>query len=222
MQAKLLRVLQEREIVRFGDSKPRKVDVRVVAATNRDLEAEVKAGAFRSDLLYRLNVIPIRTPSLRERPDDIPTLVAHFLSVHARQLGVPVPGVTADAMALLRSREFPGNVRELENALVRALVMADPGVPLAPGDFIDLVSEDVAATADARAADGAAPLSAPPLPMPSTRGLLDSVATFERQRIEQAIAAAGGNRAQAARDLGISYRWLLKKLERYGVATDPS
>ena len=149
IQSKLLRVLQEGEIVRFGDSKPRQVDVRIVAATNRNLEEEVKSSRFRADLLYRLNVVPIRTPALRERPDDVPALAEHLLAVHARRLGMPIPRVAPEALATLIRAEFPGNVRELENTLIRALVMADPGVPLGLADFVDLVAEDVAATTDA-------------------------------------------------------------------------
>src|SRR5262249_32405576 len=111
LQAKLLRVLQEGEITRFGESKPRKVNVRVVAATNRNLESEVKAGRFRSDLLYRLNVVPIRVPALRERREDVPLLADHFLTLHARKMRIPTPRLTPEARTVLTTSEFAGNVR---------------------------------------------------------------------------------------------------------------
>ncbi len=224
LQSKLLRVLQEGEIVRFGDAKPRKVDVRIVAATNRSLEDEVKSGRFRADLLYRLNVVPIRTPCLRERPEDVPLLADHFLAVHARKLGIAPPPLAREARAALGAHEYPGNVRDLENMIVRGLVMADPGRPLRVADLFDVVSDEIAAAAaetDASPAPQAAAASKPVAPAfadaAGDEGLLDTVARFERDCIERALAQAGGNRAKAARNLGISYRWLLKKLERYGV-----
>ena len=221
IQSKLLRVLQEGEIVRFGDSKPRKVDVRIVVATNRSLEDEVKAGRFRADLLYRLNVVPIRTPLLRERREDLAALTDHFLALHARKLGMPAPRVTPEARAALLAHDYPGNVRDLENIVIRALVMADPGAPLRVADVLSVVGDEVEAApeSDGEALDAArdgAPPAAPPAN--DDAGLLDAVARFERACIERALAEAAGNRAQAARDLRISYRWLLKKLERYGVA----
>ncbi len=224
IQSKLLRALQEGEIVRFGDNKPRRIDVRIIAASNRSLDDEVRSGRFRADLLSRLNVVPIRTPPLRDRRGDVAALADHFLTLHARKLGMAMPGLTPEARAALLACDYPGNVRDLENMLIRALVMADPGKPLRVADFFDVIGETVAAATDAET--GAVPPdTAPPLaPCPTNGpngddGLLDVVARFERQCIERALAAARGNRAQAARSLKISYRWLLKKLERYGVAT---
>jgi two-component system response regulator HupR/HoxA len=211
LQAKLLRVLQEGEIVRFGDSKPRRVDVRVIAATNRVLDDEVKAGRFRADLLYRLKVVPIRAPSLRDRRDDIPTLAEHFLTVHARKMGVPVPELAPEARRALLAHEFPGNVRDLENMMIRALVMAEPVGAITLADLAGIGPDlcDVSHAKLDAAGEGSS----------AAGGLLDTVARFEREQIEGALEAAGGNRAQAARALKISYRWLLKKLERYGMAS---
>ena len=223
LQSKLLRVLQEGEIVRFGDSKPRNVDVRIIVATNRSLDDEVKAGRFRPDLLYRLNVVPIRTPPLRERPEDIPVLARHFIALHARKLAVPVPSLTPELRATLIAQEYPGNVRDLENVIIRALVMADPGKPLRLADVIELLPEDApGGAADVAAIDET---SAQPSAHDVDDGnLFEATARFERQCIERALADASGNRARAARALGISYRWLLKKLERYGLTTpsDPT
>ncbi len=206
LQAKLLRVLHEGEITRFGDNKPRKVDVRILAATNRSLDDEVKTGRFRADLLYRLNVVPLRTPALRERPEDVPVLARHLVAMHARKLGLPMPQLSPQAEAALRACEFPGNVRDLENMLIRALVMGDAGQPLRPADFFDVVAEDLAAAdTDPAAMPPPLPVTAPecaPVPANGNGGLLEAVARFERQCIEQAIATAGGNRASNRTESG--------------------
>jgi transcriptional regulator with GAF, ATPase, and Fis domain len=127
MQSKLLRVIQEKELERVGETRPRKVDVRIVAATNRELEAEVEAGRFRADLYYRLNVFPIRIPPLRERLEDIPLLAEHFVQAAARRLHRPAPRLTEPAVRELRARDWPGNVRELENVIERAVILAVDG-----------------------------------------------------------------------------------------------
>jgi transcriptional regulator with GAF, ATPase, and Fis domain len=129
MQAKLLRVLQEQEIERVGDPRPRKIDVRIIAATNRDLRAEVDAGRFRQDLFYRLSVFPIENPPLRERREDIPRLAEHFVRTAARRLGRKPPKLTAAAARQLAARDWPGNVRELQNAIDRAVILSQ-GAPL--------------------------------------------------------------------------------------------
>jgi DNA-binding NtrC family response regulator len=127
VQAKLLRVLQEKEVERVGEVRPRKVDVRIVAATNRDLAALVEAGGFRSDLFYRLNVFPIESPPLRERREDIPLLAAHFVQAVARRLRIPPPRLTQGVVRQLMAREWPGNIRELESAIERAAILAEGG-----------------------------------------------------------------------------------------------
>jgi DNA-binding NtrC family response regulator len=134
VQVKLNRALQEKEIRRVGDNTPVRIDVRVVAATHRDLRAEVHAGRFREDLFYRLHVFPIRLPALRERPEDIPLLAAHFLEKHARAFGRPLSGIGANALQQLAGYGWPGNVRELENALERAAAVA-PGPSIGPADL---------------------------------------------------------------------------------------
>src|SRR5262249_18330424 len=131
MQAKILRALQEREIMRVGGTRPIKVDVRVLAATNRDLETMVKDNTFRSDLYYRLNVIPINIPPLRNRRDDIAVLIEYFLAKHGRSSTRPVKGLTAAARKLVLDYTWPGNVRQLESAIKRAVLLCE-------GDYIDV------------------------------------------------------------------------------------
>ncbi len=127
MQAKLLRVLQEQEIERVGDTRTRKVNVRILAATNRDLRAEVAAGRFRQDLFYRLSVFPIESPPLRERRDDIPTLAEHFIRTAAKRMNRRPPKLSAAAARELAAQHWPGNVRELQNAIERAVILAQNG-----------------------------------------------------------------------------------------------
>ena len=129
MQAKLLRVLQEQEIERVGDTRTRKINVRIIAATNRDLKKEVEAGRFRQDLFYRLSVFPIEVPPLRERRDDIAPLAAHFVKQTARRMNRPLPRVTQATMSQLAAHDWPGNVRELQNAVERAVILSQ-GRPL--------------------------------------------------------------------------------------------
>jgi two-component system response regulator FlrC len=186
LQAKLLRVLQERTFERVGSSQARKADVRLVATTNRDLPAEVARGRFREDLYYRLNVIPVRMPPLRERREEIPALADHFAKRHRKRL-------TADALRRLATYDWPGNVRELGNVLERAAV-------LAPGEEID----------------GAllAPwLEGPARSAVSLAGI--RLEELERRAIEETLKAEGGNRERTARVLGISSRGLRDKLKRW-------
>jgi DNA-binding NtrC family response regulator len=186
LQAKLLRVLQERTFERVGSSQARKADVRIVATTNRDLPAEVAKGRFREDLYYRLNVIPVRMPSLRERVEEIPVLAEHFARRHRKRL-------TVDAQRRLASYGWPGNVRELGNVLERAAV-------LAPGEEID----------------GAliAPwLEGPARSAPSLAGL--TLDELERRAVEETLRVHGGNRERTAEALGISSRGLRDKLKRW-------
>jgi DNA-binding NtrC family response regulator len=195
-QAKLLRVLQDGEVLRVGGSHPRRVDVRVVAATNRDLAAEVAAGRFREDLFYRLNVIPVRLPPLRERRDDIVPLARHFLAQLGRESGRPL-GLDAAAEARLLEHGWPGNARELRNVLERAAVLAS-GDLLGPEDLL---------------------LEPPPRgPAPPAHGTLQQhLERAAAERIRVALGATGGRRAEAAARLGIDRATLFRWMRRLGL-----
>ncbi|HSB42971.1 MAG TPA: sigma-54 dependent transcriptional regulator [Methylomirabilota bacterium] len=194
MQLRLLRVLQEGEIRRVGASAPRKVDVRVLAATNTDLEADVEAGRFRKDLYYRLNVFPIRLPPLRERAEDIPMLAEHFLRVYRERARRAVPSISPEAMRYLRAYPFPGNVRELENEIERAVALADPGRPIGP----EHLSERIRA-GGARAA--------------TPRTLNDAIEELKRRMIEDALRECG-SKTRAAERLGLTRQSLQQMLRR--------
>jgi DNA-binding NtrC family response regulator len=191
-QAKLLRVLQDGEVRPVGDERARRVDVRVIASTHRELRDEVARGAFREDLFYRLNVVPLRIPPLRERPEDVPVLARFFLERFARRFGVPEPPLDDALLARLAAHHWPGNVRELEHAL-ESVVALSPAGELDPS-FLP-----------------SAP-AAPPL------GLKQRVEAYERGLVVEALRAAGGNRSEAARALGISRVTLHDKLRKYGLA----
>ncbi len=207
MQAQLLRVLQEGEIRRVGGSEPIKVDVRVVAATNKELEEEVKAGRFREDLYFRINVVTIRLPPLRERPSDIPLLVDHFLAKYAARERRQDAGVAPAALALLGRYAWPGNVRELENVIERALALSKDGVIL-PSDLPAEIAHEA----------GAAPST-----VGGGGGLVDdrpTLAELERRYIELILRETGGNKKRAAEILGIDRRTLYRTLERTGAAAE--
>jgi DNA-binding NtrC family response regulator len=203
LQAKLLRVLQENEIRRVGDQKTRRVDARVLAATARDLEAEVRAGRFREDLFYRIHVVAIELPPLREREDDIAPLSRHFAARLAQRFGRPL-ALSDDAIDWLEQQPWPGNVRELENAIERAAVLTNHEI-LNPADFRN------------------EPL---PTPLPQGSGelgvgsgtLRDVVEIAERDAIAAALKATDGNRRAAAQRLGVSLRTLFYKIDRYGIS----
>ena len=213
VQVRLLRVLEVREVVPVGETRPRKVDVRIVAATNRDLEAECDAGRFRRDLFYRLAVLTIAIPPLRERREDLEALIPRFLARCAREAGVPVPRIDDEAYASLLAHRWPGNVRELLNALQRAVVLASGGVVRAE----DLPSALRPPPAVAVVAPSAVP---PPAALAAGRTLPDAVADLERAAILDALAEHGGVRTRAARALGIPERVLRYKLSLYGI--DPT
>jgi two-component system response regulator AtoC len=207
LQVKILRFLQESEVRRVGDTRPVKVDVRVVAATARDLGAEVAAGRFREDLFYRLNVVPIRIPPLRERPEDIPPLAEHFLRRTCERLGVTrVTGLSADAMRALMAYRWPGNVRELENLIERAVVLTETD-EIGRAALPDHVLEGEVA-AGPRSSLGLVGLS-----------VKLNQRTLEQTLILRALDETGGNRTHAARLLEISHRALLYKLKEYGIGT---
>ncbi len=201
IQVKLLRVLQEREFERLGGTKTLKVDVRVVAATNQDLRAALEEGTFREDLYYRLNVVPINIPPLREHKEDIPYLVDHFVERFARDAGKPLNGITPAAMKMLTEFHWPGNVRELENIIERAVVMT-AGPKIDVGD----IHLDVGAPKAAAPEAGTAILP---------EGM--SLEQFEDEMIKEAVRRAGGNKSQAARLLGISRNALRYRLSKLGV-----
>lgn len=200
LQAKLLRVLQEREVQRLGDEAPRRVDVRVIAATNRDLAAAVRSGVFREDLYFRLSVIPFRIPPLRERPGDVALLVEHFCRTHAAGRG-PFR-ITPRAKQRLEESPWPGNVRQVENVVLRAVVMSTRDEL----DVEDFFPED----------------ASPPAPSSESSdlskarswhgGTIDEV---ERILIEEALRSTGGNRTRAAELVGISVRTMRNKLRAY-------
>jgi two-component system response regulator AtoC len=197
LQVKLLRVLQEGTVRRVGESRERRVDVRLLAATARDVDAEVKAGRFREDLYYRLNVVRIHLPPLRERPEDLDRLVVVLLERATRRAGKPAR-LTPEALARIRELPWTGNVRELENAIERAVVLARD----------EAVGPDAFAMPDAgtRGSRPDAPAASAPV------ALKDAVTAAEAEAVTRALEAAGGNRAEAARILGISLRSLYYKL----------
>jgi DNA-binding NtrC family response regulator len=201
LQAKLLRAIQEREFERVGGTQAIKVDVRLVATTNRDLQAEVDAGKFRSDLYYRLNVIPIRTPPLRERQDDIPFLVHHFVQRTAQHLETTVPDVADDALKLLSARQWPGNVRELANVVERAVILSH-GQPISADRLRAFLKPERNEQPAADTPAVAASLEDIPL----------NLGELERLMISRALSTTGGNRTRAAQLLGISERTLRNKL----------
>jgi DNA-binding NtrC family response regulator len=205
-QAKLLRVLDERKVMRVGGLTPRPIDVRIVSATNRDLEAEVARGTFRLDLLYRLNAMSIIIPPLRERPGEIALLAHKFAHDAATKLGRRLPQLTDAALELMRSYSWPGNVRELRNVIERALVLATRDVI----DVIDLPVEKMRATY-ATAAAPANPVAVLP---PDTSTTIDNE---ERRRVLEALETCAGNQTHAARLLGISRRTLVNKLEKFAL-----
>ena len=194
LQAKLLRVLQTGEVQRVGSSRLRYVNARILSATNADLEAEIAAGGFREDLLYRLNTVVIRLPPLRERIDDVDALAAHFLAHYAARYRKPLAGFEEPALSVLRAHSWPGNVRELAHAVERAVLMADPAASAIA--VRDLAIQPVRAPADA----------AP-----------HSLEDAERAFIEKVLAQHGGDVRQAAQQLGMSRSALYRRLQQYGV-----
>ena len=199
LQSKLLRAIQEHEIERVGGGRSIAVDVRIVATTNRDLLAEVERGAFRRDLYYRLAVVPIRMPALRERPEDIPELVEHFATFFAAQLGIRRPEVTPEALESLRRRPWPGNVRELANAVERAVILDHSGrlsvETFGPGAALG----EPAVPGSGEAAPAAEPE-------------IFDLRAIQRRAIDRALTATGGHRTRAAQLLGISDRTLRNRL----------
>ncbi|HEU4698892.1 MAG TPA: sigma-54 dependent transcriptional regulator [Gemmatimonadales bacterium] len=212
LQARLLRVLQEHEITPVGSETPIKVDVRVIAATHRDLPALVREGRFREDLYYRLNIVALALPPLRERRQDIPLLIDHVLRTLARQHGRGPVAVDAEAMRLLIGYDWPGNVRELHNVLERALVLAAQDV-IGP----EHLPAELTAGGPAAASGSAAPAPAAPAEAAGPdAAVLRPLAAVEREHVLRVLQAMGGNRERAAHVLGISRRTLTRMLQRWG------
>ncbi len=207
LQAKLLRVLQEREFERVGGTSPIRVDVRVVATTNRDLQKEVAEGRFREDLYYRLSVVPVRLPPLRERMDDVPALVRHFIGRSSRELGKEVVEIEPDALDRLGAHDWPGNIRELSHAVERAVILAR-GRTLGADAFAFLPASDHRA-APAPGLNGNGRSDAAAVHLDTL-----NIAEVEAVLIERALIATNQNRTRAAELLGISVRTLRNKLNR--------
>jgi two-component system response regulator AtoC len=203
LQVKLLRVLQESEIRRLGDTRARQVDVRLIAATNKDLDEEVRAGDFRRDLFYRIAVVPIHLVPLRQRRDEIPLLVHHFIEQYNRKLKLDIRGIESDAMRILLEYPWPGNVRELENTIERALVLSD-GPQITPDDLPTNITSPVV------------PLDSPDLP-DDELSVKKHSAILERRLIKAALERTGGNKTRAADLLELSSRALLYKIREYGL-----
>ena len=208
MQVKLLRALQESEFERVGGIKTIAVDVRLIAATNRDLEELIRGGRFREDLFYRLNVVPIALPPLRDRREDIPLLVSHFIEKYDRRLGKRVERVADDAMQLLLQYGWPGNIRELENVMERSILFAEGPVVRA---------EDLPETLRERAVAAGA-TGAPATAGASMKDIVrQAQAELERELIARALEETGGNVTQAAKRLQISRKSLQVKMKELGL-----
>ena len=187
-------MIQEKKIVRLGSNQEINVDIRLVCATNKDIEKEIKRGRFRSDLYYRLNVLRIHLPPLRDRKEDIPLLTDHFIRIHAKKEKKPIKGITEDAMRTLLKYHFPGNVRELENIIERAVVLTRR----------DYITRDEL------------PVSIIETAKPVGYGKLNAtIARLEKQMITDALEKTNGNQTQAASLLGISERVLRYKIKKY-------
>jgi len=209
LQAKLLRVLQEEEVDRLGGKAPVKVDVHVLATTNRDLQEAVREGTFRQDLFYRLNVIPLRLPPLSERPEDIPLLAEFFIEKYSSRYHKSVKPLSKASLAHFMANQWPGNVREMENLVERAVLLS-AGDELEPWDFWD----DVEMPAAAGAADGLVTAGEGEALL-DENGEMKSLKDVERQMILQALRKTDDNRTHAAKMLGISVRTLRNKLQEY-------
>lgn len=203
LQVKLLRVLQEGEVRRLGDTRSREVDVRLVSATNRNLEEQIKAGDFRRDLFYRIAVVPIHLIPLRQRRDEIPLLVHHFIDQYNRKLKLNIGGIDGDAMRMLLDYPWPGNVRELENTIERAMVLADSS-RITATDMPHQIATPVMALDDTELTD-------------DELSVKKHGALLEKRLIRQALDRTGGNKTRAADLLELSSRALLYKIREYGL-----
>ena len=207
LQPHLLRVLQSGEFTRLGNSRTEQADVRFIAATNRDLDSEVKAGRFRADLFFRISAVTLRLPPLRNRPHDTRLLAEHFVRTAAARYGRPAPRLSEDCLSALVAYSFPGNVRELESEMARLAALASPEVPCGA----DLLNERIRARSNGQSA-----VSPPALPVAPM-----SLHEMEKQLIDSVLQYTGGNRTRAAEILGISREGLRTKLQRLHIPADP-
>jgi transcriptional regulator with PAS, ATPase and Fis domain len=208
LQVKLLRVLQEGTFMPVGGTANRQVDVRVIAATHKDLQQAVKKGEFREDLYYRINVIRIHVPPLRDRKDDLPVLIDHFMRKHKRE-GQRARGLAADATAVLQAYHWPGNIRELENEIERLLVLGSDAEVI-PGDLISSRIRDAVTGASGANVIGASRMAQVPVGR-----LNDAVEVLEREMISQGLSRTRGNKSRLSRELGISRSNLILKIQKY-------
>jgi len=204
----MLRVLEERKVIPVGSIRAEPVDVRIIAATNRNMEAEVRAKNFRDDLFYRLNVIPLFIPALRERKDDIPLLAGYFLAKYSRQMKKDVHTISAGARLGLSEYDWPGNVRELENIIQRHVALCE-------GHSIDRIQlPDMIRSGKPARAPGEPDAAGIP---PEGFNLLEKMDEYERSFIREALKATGGNLTNAAKILGMSYRSIRYRVKKLGV-----
>jgi transcriptional regulator with GAF, ATPase, and Fis domain len=212
LQVKLLRVTQEKKIERVGGNQEIDVDVRIISATNKPIKEKIKKGEFRLELYFRLNVVPIHIPPLRERIDDLPLLVNHFIGVFNRKFGKRITGASTRAMSRILQYEWPGNVRELENVLERAFVVAE-------GDVIDTVitSHDIRQTAIEEASPHPVDVE---IPFKVARTMVEK--RFEKAYLREALKRFGGNVAETARMTGINPRTIWRKIKEYEIEKDRS
>ncbi len=204
LQVKLLRAIEQKEVIPVGYTDPMTVDVRIIAATNRDLRQEVEAGKFREDLFYRLNVVEIDLPPLADRKEDIPLLCQHFLEVYRKHMGRPIQGISNEAMSAMMQYQWKGEVRELENVLERAVIFCDKdfiGLEHLPEYFRQMTSQHA------------------PLPAGAHQTLRDAVKAFERTYIEQVLAQHDRNKEATAQALGVSLSSLYRKMEELEIPT---
>jgi len=221
LQAKLLRVLQEREFERVGGNRTIKVNVRIIATSNRDLVSFVEQGRFRHDLYYRLNVFPVDVPPLRDRADDVLLLADHFLRRFTRKHGIKAGGYADSALHAMTAYRWPGNVRELQNAVERAVILSEGGRPISAMALGLPVANQGELTFTSPPPAAEAPPPSGGIAMNGADGAVLSIAELERQAIRAALVRTEGNRTQAATLLGISIRTLRNKLQEYREAGEP-
>ena len=190
LQVKILRALQERVVVKVGDTRPETIDIRVVAATNRELEQEIRGGRFREDLYYRLNVVNLHLPPLRARGDDIIVIARYLLSRYTREFEARVKGFSPNATVAMRKHAWPGNIRELENRIKKAIVLCESTV---------IGPDDLGLTGDV---------------LPQILTLAEAKEKFQRDYINEILALNNGNRTKTARDLGVDPRTIFRHLEK--------